>query len=202
MRPFVAATLCALIAAGLAVQTLLGAGLDRGPRIRAVRPMADAFVSEVNRTQNFGHARDLKVDSSPTFRTYVLFKVDLRSIDVEAGQPPALQPDSLASRISGSSCHGALAGAPHHIRKRTSTPVRALSRRDRCVPGAWKAVDVTSLISGDEKGIGFVLTSVSPKGAEFASRETGLRGPRLIVEREDNGTTQSTTTDGEGLPTP
>jgi hypothetical protein len=38
------------------------------------------------------------------------------------------------------------------------------------------------------------LTSVSSKGVEFASRETGLRGPRLIVERMSNDTTGSTGT--------
>ena len=64
------------MAAGLSVQVLLGAGLDRGPRIRAMRPKADAFVSAVDRTQNFGRAHQLKVDSSPTIRSYVLFDVD------------------------------------------------------------------------------------------------------------------------------
>jgi hypothetical protein len=49
---------------------------------------------------------------------------------------------------------------------------------------AWKALDVTSLVSG-ERGITLVVTSESRKGVVFASRETGFHGPRLIVERHD-----------------
>jgi hypothetical protein len=125
-----------------------------------------------------------------------MFKVDLSSIDVKqvslllysrtrskAGYQVRLVEESWReSRIT-------FANAPPLSSVIVSSgPLRA---------GSWKAVDVTSLVSGDEKGISFALTTVSPKGAEFASRETGLRGPRLIVERQDNGTTQSTTTNGE-----
>ncbi len=67
----------------------------------------------------------------------------------------------------------------------TSGPLRA---------NAWKAVDVTSLVDDSQRYVGFALTTASPKGVEFASRETGLHGPRLIVEREDTDTTTGTTT--------
>ena len=193
--------MCALIAAAVSVQTLLGAGIDRGPRIRAVRPMADAFVSEVNRTQNYGHARELKVDSSPTVRTYVLFKVDLSSIDVK--QVSLLLYSRTRSRAG---YQVRVVGERWRERRITFANAPPLSpgfvSSGPLRAGSWKAVDVTSLVSGDEKGVSLALTTVSPKGADFASRETGLRGPRLIVERQDNGTTQSTTTNGEGLPTP
>jgi hypothetical protein len=59
---------------------------------------------------------------------------------------------------------------------------------------AWKAVDVTSLVSGAQDSVSFVLTTASPRGAVFSSRETGLHGPRLVVETMRNDTTQSTTT--------
>jgi hypothetical protein len=55
----------------------------------------------------------------------------------------------------------------------------------------WKAVDVTSLVAGEES-VSFALTTRSPKGLEFASRETGLHGPRLVVERAEDETTTST----------
>jgi hypothetical protein len=71
-----------------------------------------------------------------------------------------------------------------------SGPLRAKS---------WQAVDVTSLVTDDHKYVGFVLTTVSAKGANFASRETKVHGPRLVVEREDAATAStSTTTTGEG----
>ena len=59
---------------------------------------------------------------------------------------------------------------------------------------AWKAVDVTSLVSDTEDYVGFVLTTASAKGAVFASRETKAHGPRLVVEREDDTTTSTATT--------
>ena len=191
-----AATLCALLAAGIAVQTLLGAGVDRGPRIRALRPKADAFVSQVNRNQNFGHARELKVDSSPTFRSYVLFDVDLRSIDVQqvslllysrTRSPGGYQVRLVGGRwrerrITFANAPGV---SPGFV---SSGPLRART---------WKAVDVTSLITGNEKGISFALTTAAATGAEFSSREAGLHGPRLVVEHQSSTTAQSTTTNGE-----
>jgi hypothetical protein len=56
---------------------------------------------------------------------------------------------------------------------------------------AWKALDVTSLASG-ERGITLVVMTESRKGVAFASRETGFHGPRLVVERADAETTTST----------
>jgi len=67
---------------------------------------------------------------------------------------------------------------------------------------AWHAVDVTSLVSDDQKYVGFVLTTLSAKGVSFASRETKGHGPRLVVEREDDTTTSSSTTTTGGGETP
>jgi hypothetical protein len=194
----VVATLLALVAAGLAVQSLPGAGLARGPKIRAVPPKADAFVSQAARAQNFGRARLLKVDSSPRVRTYVTFAVDLDDEDVQhvslllysrtksrAGYRIWLIDERFrehrityanAPDLSGDSI--------------ASGPLRAR---------AWKAIDVTALAIGEEDRVGFALTSGSTnaKSVEFASRETGLRGPRLIVERRRSVTTGSTSTSTE-----
>ena len=62
---------------------------------------------------------------------------------------------------------------------------------------AWKAVDVTSLITGEEHSLSLVLTTPSLDGAEFASRESGLHGPRLVVETVPPETTGSTSTSSE-----
>lgn len=193
MRPFVAATLVALIGAGLAVEALSGAGLARGPKIRAVRPKADAFVSQAARAQNFGHARLLKVGSSPKIRTYVTFRVDLDDDDVE--HVSLLLYSHTRSRLGYQ-----IRLTDKRFRERRITFANAPKLSGDFVSSgplrakAWKAVDVTTLASGEEGNVGFVLTSVSPKGAEFASRETGLHGPRLVVERESTGTTASTGT--------
>lgn len=195
------ATLVALVAAGLCVQAL-PAGLDREPRIRAVRPKADAFVSAAKRNQNFGHDRDLKVDSSPMVRTYVTFDVNLKS-GGDVQQVSLLLYSRTRSRVGYR-----VRLVKERWRERRITFANAPDLSSDFVAsgplkaGAWKAVDVTSLVSNEGKYVGFALTTASTRGAAFASRETGLRGPRLIVEREGNDTTGSTTTNAEAPEVP
>ncbi|MEK6275445.1 MAG: DNRLRE domain-containing protein [Actinomycetota bacterium] len=177
----------------MCVQALSGAGLDRGPRIRAVQARADAFVSAESRTQNFGRTRGLKVDSSPTLQTYIAFDVDLKSGDV---QRVSLM---LYSR-KGSRVGYEVRLVRERFREREITFANAPGLSGDIVMSgplrarAWKTVDLTSLVSGQGKYVGVVLTSLSPRGITFASRETGLHGPRLIVEREPKGTTTTGTT--------
>jgi hypothetical protein len=58
---------------------------------------------------------------------------------------------------------------------------------------AWKAVDITSLVAGEKGEVNLALTTVAPAGILFASRESGLTGPRLVVERDDDRGNPSTT---------
>jgi len=173
--------------------------LDQNSRIRAVRAKADAFVTEASRNQNFGRTRELLVDASPTARTYVRFEVDLKSGDVRhvslllysrkrlrtGYQARLVRSDWREARIT---YVNAPRLAPTFV---ASGPVRAR---------AWKAVDVTSLVAGAQDSISFVLTTASVRGGVFSSRETGLHGPRLVLETMRNDTTQSTTTTTAKLP--
>lgn len=163
-----------------------------------MRPKADAFVSKASRTQNFGHARRLKVASSPAVRTYISFKVDLSSDDVE--YVSLLLYSHNRSRIG---YRVRLIGERWRERRITFANAPALPREfvesGPLRAGAWKAVDVTSLAAGEEERVGFALTTISTKDAGFASRETGLHGPRLIVMRRRDETTGSTTTSTDAL---
>ena len=183
----------------LVVDALPGAGFDRTPRIRAVRAKADAFVTEAGRNQNFGRSRELLVDASPTVRAYVRFNVDLKSGDVRhvtlllysrkrlrtGYQARLVRSDWREERITYGNAPRL---SPTFV---ASGPVRAR---------AWKAVDVTSLVTGAQNSVSFVLTTASARGGVFSSRETGLHGPRLVVETMRNDTTQSTTTTTAELP--
>jgi hypothetical protein len=198
-RPFAVAALVALVGAGLSVQTLLGAGFDRNPKIRAVRAKADSFVSAASRTKNFGRQRELLVKASPPSRAYVRFNVDLSSGDI---QHVTLLLFSRTRSQTGYQVR--LAGGKWQERKITydnaphasSQFVSSGSVRAR----SWKAVDVTSLVLGESTGVSFALTTPSANGANFASRETGLHGPRLVVESQQNDTTRSTTTTAQMPP--
>jgi hypothetical protein len=177
----------------LSVQALPGAGFDPPPKIRAVRAKADAFVSESEQTKNFGRTRALLVKGSPTIRTYVRFSVDLSSDQVR--HVSLLLYSRTRSRIG---YQVRLVNGSWRERKINYANAPRLSARYMASgalrAGAWKAVDVTSLVAGEENGVSFALTTPSAKGAELASRETGLHGPRLVVETQRSDTTGSTTT--------
>jgi hypothetical protein len=184
-RPFVAASLVALALAGLSVEAVPGADLRREPGIRAVRAKADAFVSGADRARNFGAAPDLRIDASPTFRAFIRFKVNLASGDVKRVHL------LLYSRNrSRAGYHVRLVEEPWRERKITFLNAPSLSidfvRSGPLKPRSWKAVDVTSLteeLSGEEGYISLAVTTRSHNAIELASRESGLRGPRLVVER-------------------
>jgi hypothetical protein len=192
-RRFAAASLVALALAGLSVETLLGSDLrPREPRIIAVRAKADAFVSGANKASNFGARLDLRIDASPTFRAFMRFKARL-SDDVERVHL------LLYSRTQSRAGYQVrLVEEPWRERKITFLNAPSLSP-DFVLSGplrarAWKSVDITSLIeqlSGDEAYISLALTTKSLNAVELASRESGMRGPRLVVERKRIG-------DGDG----
>jgi hypothetical protein len=160
-----------------------------------MRPKADAYVSAASRTQNFGRTHELKVDYSPTLRTYVLFDVDLKSGHGNIKQVSLLLYSQTRSQVGYQ-----VRLVAKRWRERRITFANAPASSQNFVPSgplrakAWQAVDVTDLVSDDQKYVGFVLTTVSAKGAEFASRETGFHGPRLVVQREDETTTSTSTT--------
>jgi hypothetical protein len=193
-RPFVFAALLGLAVAGWLVQELPGAGFDRNPRIHAVRARADASVSEVAPRRNFGRARRLVVNATPAVSAYVRFDVDLRSDNirhvslllysrVRSRTGFRVQPVYERWKENRINFVNAPDAAPPFV---ASGPLRARS---------WKAVDVTSLALG-EKDVSFALTTESPTTIVLASRETGLHGPRLVVEEARQETTSSTTTTG------
>jgi hypothetical protein len=180
---FLAALTIALVAAALSAAASPGA-TNGQPRIQAFQAKADAFVSAEGMAKNFGRAHHLKVDASPTARTYLRFNVDVKEAGIEhvclmiysrtrsrAGYQVRLADDRwLERRIT---LLNAPSLSPAFIR---SGPLKA---------GAWNAVDVTALadeLGGGTNVISLALTSKSSKGVDLASRETGLYGPRLVVE--------------------
>jgi hypothetical protein len=170
---------------GVSAGALPGAGVDREPRIRAVRAKADAFVSGANMNKNFGAASDLRVDASPTFRAFVRFNADVTSGDV---QRVSLLLYSRSQSRRGYQVR--LVEKPWLERRITFLNAPSLSPMfilsGPLKAHRWKAVDVTSIVeeaSGGSDYVSFALTTRSQNAVELASRETGLHGPRLVVER-------------------
>ena len=202
-RPFVVATFVALVLAGASIAALpVNSSTEREPRIRAIRAKADAFVSGAQMTKNFGRARDLRIDASPTHRTFLRFKVDLSAGDVK--RVNLLLFSRNRSRLG---YQVRLVEEPWRETEITFINAPSLGP-DFVLSGplkarSWKAVDVTPLVEGSGGGnyVSFALTTRSSNAVELASREAGLRGPRLVVERESNdkASTGETTTTDDGL---
>lgn len=201
-RPFVVASVVALVLACASIAALPATNSERESRIRAVRAQADAFVSGAQLTKNFGQARDLRIDASPTQRTFLRFKANLSAGDVE--RVNLLLFSRNRSRLG---YQVRLVEEPWRETEITFVNAPSLAS-DFVLSGplkarSWKAVDVTSLVEDSEGGkfVSFALTTRSSNAIELASRETGLRGPRLVVERRGNRgpPTGETTTTDDGL---
>jgi hypothetical protein len=143
---------------------------------------------------NYGTQQGLTVDARPLTRAYVHFNINLRPGKVSRvnlllysrtrlrlGYQVRLVTENWRERFI------TYDNAPRiSSRFVSSGPLRAR---------AWKAVDITSLVGIEDNDVNLALTTVAPKGIVFASRETGLTGPRLVVERNENGKGTNPTTE-------
>jgi hypothetical protein len=166
-----------------------------------MRAKADAFVSEANRRANFGRALTLRVAASPAIRTYIRFDVDASPDSNEVKHVSLLLYSRTRSRAGYQ-----VRLAEGHWNERRVNFVNAPALSAHFVGSGplrgrtWKAVDITSLVVGQEGPLNLALTAPADS-AEFASRETGLHGPRLVVETAPPETTRSSSTStGSNMP--
>ncbi len=172
----------ALLAAAVSVTALPGAGFDREPKIRAVRAKADAFVSETSPTTNFGRASVIRVAASPVVRTYIRFDVDLHSNEIRRVSLLLWSRTRSRGGYQARLVEGRWSERRINYENAPELSLRFVAS-GRLRARRWKAVDVTSLVAGD-RSVNLALTTASSDGADFASRESGLHAPRLVVETE------------------
>ena len=146
---------------------------------------ADAHVTAATRNANFGRVTRLTVDGKPVARSYVRFELENRGGKVR--RINLLLYTHTRSRVG---YQIRLVSTRWTERRITFENAPRVSRRyvssGRVRARAWKAVDVTSLVGGDlDSNVSFALTTAGTRAIEVASRESGLRGPRLVIERED-----------------
>ena len=175
----------ALALALLASATARAAVGDKPPAIRAFKPVADTYVSAAEPRRNFGRTRSLRADATPEATVYLRFRsaafgsgvesvtlllhaeTGTRGFQVRRVQTDAWHETRLTYR-----------NAPRlSLRYASATPVRR---------GRWSAVDVTSLVEEDDGEVNLAITTRSPLGVVFASRESN-DGPRLVVRTHRNG---------------
>jgi hypothetical protein len=191
---FALAATIAVVAAAISASAIPTSDARREPTIRAVRAKADAYVTAARREANFARTPRLTVDGRPVSRVYLRFRLD------EVEEP--VRRVSLLVYTQSSSRLGYQVRLPTRPwSERTITfdnaprPSRRFVSSGRLRVDAWKAVDVTSLVGSLDQDVSFVLTAVGTRAIILASRESGLNGPRLVIEYEgrenDSASTES-----------
>lgn len=184
----------AVAAAGVSVAALPAMSTGREPKITALRAKADAHVSAATREANFAHNRKLTVDGRPITRTYVRFS--LNNVNAVVKRVNLLIYTHTSSRLGYQ-----VRLATRRWTERRITFANAPRPSSRFVSsgqlraGAWKAVDVTSLVGSIDSQVSLVLTTVGMRAITVASRESGLHGPRLVIEYEETKTSTLPTTE-------
>lgn len=173
-----------LAAGGIVVAALPGATFTPLPPIRAVRAKADAYVSGAKRRENFGHTTGLRVDATPVTRAYLRFNADIRSGDV------AHLSLLVYSRTRSQTGFQVRLVYDRWWEKKITFQNAPMVSSDFIASGPlkagkWNVVDLTSLAdqAAMGNGVSLALTTRSRNALDLASRESGVRGPRLVVER-------------------
>lgn len=177
-----AAGVVALLLAGLSVAAMPAGRSGPDPKIVALRARADAHVNAATPTSNYGRVRRLRVDASPLVRSYLRF-------DIGSYQGAVERVNLLLYSRTRSAIGFRVRLVARKWREQRITYENAPRLSSPSVAsgplraGAWKAVDVTSLVGGvEEKEVSFALSTAALNGIELASRESGVTGPRLVLE--------------------
>lgn len=176
-----------LVGVVLAFAAVLAATSGVGPAsagTQTFRAVADAYVSDADRTGNFGTEARLKVDASPVMRAYLRFTVEnldgavtratLRLYTRNSSNVGIEIRGVTSSSWSETAITFANAPAPSATVTRTSGAFSS---------DQWLSLDVTPLVAGSGS-VSFALTTTSSSGSiSLASRESGAsKAPQLVVE--------------------
>jgi hypothetical protein len=188
------------IAAVLACAAVMSGVLTALPHAIATRatsrfiPVADAYVSASRPDRNFGSSPGLRTRSSrKSERSYLRFAV--------AQLPGAVTAARLrfyAETGSGIGYTVRTIAAGSWIEERITYDTAPAPGPVVAVSGpfsgdSWTSVDVTRLVSGDG-AVDLVLTSDDGSTNLYASRETGVTAPQLVVETVEATTLGQVTT--------
>jgi hypothetical protein len=175
-----------VLALGVASSATAGTQQKPSTDIRAFRPEADTYVSAALPQSNFGQMRVLRADGSPLITSYLRFRIkklkgEIAGVTLLLHARRGAQTTYQVRRVRADEWREfglTYENAPRlSLRYASSKPVRR---------GAWNAVDVTPFIDETDGRVSLAITTTSPLGVVFASRETS-HGPRLVVRTDTNG---------------
>jgi len=157
-------------------------------------PAADAYVSHTRPDANFGSTPTLRTHAFPkSERSYLRFDVAQLAGRVTAARlrlyAETANPSGYTVRtVAGSGwTEGTItyANAP--------TPGSVVATSGPVARESWTSVDVTALVHGDGV-IALALTTSRKSAGLYASRETGVTAPQLVIETVEATTTSRVTT--------
>jgi hypothetical protein len=175
--------------------TLVAAGAasakDPAPTLQVFSAAADTYVTAARPAVNYGRALTLKASAAPETTTFLRFELKKAAsedatvillLHARSGQRTAYQVRRV-NQEAWAERRLTFANAP----KLSSRYTAGKQKRQ----GSWNAVDVSAFVAGRAR-VSLAVTSRSPKGLVFQSRESKL-GPRLVIQ------TGHTQTDIESL---
>lgn len=163
------------VLAGGAVSSGSAPAADHQQRATSISATADAYISSRARRRNFGRARTLAVGNGA--RAYVRF--DLSRVDGTVSRA-VLRVYSLGRSARGFAVKTTPAGwKERRITFANAPRPGATVASSGAVRSGWTEIDVTSAVRPGSR-VSFALTA--GRALRLASRESGARRPRLVLE--------------------
>src|SRR6266508_2208520 len=144
-------------------------------------PIADAYVNESNPTTNYGNSISLRADGSPFVRSYLRFNVQGLSGTVTRATLRV-----FANTASNLGCNANIVSdntwSESTINYNNAPSIGSvLGSSGSFGAGVWISMDVTAYVTGNGT-YNLGLTNPSSTAISFASRESGVNAPQLIIE--------------------
>jgi hypothetical protein len=144
-------------------------------------PVADTYINEASAAINFGMVSSMRVDVSPTMKSYLRF--DVKGLGGKAVKQARLLVYANSSSDSGLIVQPVLTNDWNELTSNyTNAPALGspLASSTQISAETWVTIDVTPFITGE--GIySLGLSTAGLMAIGLRSRESGLYSPRLVV---------------------
>ncbi len=141
---------------------------------------ADAYVDSSQASLNFGISNTIRVDASPTLRSYLTFNITGLTGTVSSVSLRVFANSSQSVGYSVFSVADTSWGETAINFSNAPALGSATGSSGPTTAGTWTTVNVTPLVTGNGT-ISIALTTTSPTNLNLASRETGANAPQLVI---------------------
>jgi len=146
-------------------------------------PIADAYVDSGNSSTNYGSLTTLRVDGSPTVRSYLRFNIQGLSGTVTSATLRVFANSSLSTGYDARSVSDNT-WVESSITYNNAPPVGSVLGSSGSInSNTWTSVNITSYITGNGTyNLGLITSSST--ALSLASREAGANAPQLVIQTQ------------------